>query len=95
VTLKKSEESALFYVDPPPQTDSAHDVGLWAYLMIERLAQFLRRPEFPGVVFAQITTNLAPEFKAEEGLMVNVGPNVLGPQPGLYVYEQGSWKKVT
>jgi hypothetical protein len=95
MSLKPSEESALFYADPPPQTGNVHDVVRWADLLFRRLEAFVRRPEFNGVVFSLLEPTAVEEFKAEDGLMVYVGAGVFGPNEGLYLREGGTWKKIT
>lgn len=95
MTLKASEESALFYAENPPQTGEAPLLANWADAMFRRLAGFLRRPEFPAIVLTRIDTVLQPEFfKAEDGMLIYAGSGVLGPQEGLYVRESGTWKKL-
>ena len=96
MTLKRAEEAALFVVDHPPQDGApAEAYGRWAQLMFERLAAFMRRPEFPGVVLTRLDAAIQPEFfKAEDGMLIYAGPGVLGPQEGLYIRESGQWKKL-
>jgi len=99
MTLKRSEEAALWYVDPPPQTGKLENLAQWAYLLLDRLANFLRRPEFPGIVLVKLDATVQAEFKPEAGLLVYAGAGTLGPQEGLYVYEGtpgagGAWKKI-
>lgn len=94
MTLRASEPSALFALESPPQTGNVADVVQWTHRMLSVIEGFLRRPEFAGLVLTRIDTVVQPEFKAEDGFLVYVGPGVLGPNEGLYVRERGTWKKL-
>lgn len=99
MTLVRSEQAALFFVDPPPQTGKLADTNAWLYETLTKLQGFLRRPEFSAVVYSKLDSIVAPEFKPESGMMVYAGAGTLGPQEGFYVYEGrpgagGSWKKL-
>jgi hypothetical protein len=95
LTTVTTEENALFYAEPPPQTDDVQALRAWTFRQFERLQSWSRRPQAAGFVFSMITSNIDPEFKAEDGLMLYAGPGVLGPNEGIYVREGGTWKKVT
>lgn len=95
MTLARSEEAALWVADQPPMAGSSPEVyARWAQRMFERLADFLRRPEFPAIVLTRLDAVVQPEFKPEDGMLVYAGPGTLGPQEGLYVRESGAWKKI-
>jgi hypothetical protein len=89
-------EDALYHVDPAPRAPGmpAEAVAAWAEREFLKLQAFLRRPEFAGVVFVRFASAAWEEFKPQDGMMIYVGPGVLGPQEGFYVRESGSWRKV-
>jgi hypothetical protein len=85
----------LFIPSPPPQGDvAASDVVAWASENFERLAMFLRQPEVMILVLTQFEAANWAEFKPENGMLVYVNANVLGPQEGVYIYEESAWKKL-
>lgn len=84
----------LYTPDPPPLGGSVEQLTAWVYSELGKVAQFMRRPEVPGIVFSRIDFAADPDFKAQDGLMLFVGPGVLGPQEGLYIRESGIWKKI-
>jgi hypothetical protein len=94
LTTVTTEENALFYAEPPPQTGDTAEVVAWAFRQFERVQQWSRRPQAAGFVFSRIMSSIDPEFKAEDGLMIYAGAGVLGPQEGVYIREAGTWKKL-
>jgi hypothetical protein len=90
----KTDNAGMFSVGAPPQGGDVVGVLRWCNRLFVFLANFLRRPEFPGVVFSRIDATNLEEFKAEDGMMIYAGPGVLGPQEGFYVHEAGLWKKL-
>lgn len=93
MTLKQ-DQTGLFSVGAPPQSGDVQGVLRWCSRLFNFLAGFLRRPEFAGITLTRIDSDQWEEFKPEDGMLVYVGPGVLGPQEGLYLRESGTWKKV-
>jgi len=94
VALPTDQAGLLFYVDPMPQGGDQAELVAWMDRNLARLAAFLRRPEFPGLVLTQFEASSWEEFKAQNGMMVYVNAGVLGPQEGIYYYEESTWKKL-
>lgn len=88
----KTDLVATFSVGVAPS--NLGGLVVWCNRLFNWLSNFLRRPEFPGIVLSRIETVLQPEFKAEDGLLIYAAPGVLGPQEGLYIRELGTWKKL-
>lgn len=85
----------LFIPDPPPQGDVPASVVVnWAMQQFDRLAAMLRQPEVMFLVLTEFETANWDEFKAQNGMMVYVNAGVLGPQEGVYLYEENAWKKL-
>jgi hypothetical protein len=80
--------------DVPPAGVDVHLVKAWAQRQFDSLAAFLGRPEFRGVVLSRVDAEVPDEVKIEDGLMQYFDGGVVGPQPGVYFYEGGSWKQL-
>ncbi|MGL4650332.1 MAG: hypothetical protein ACRC1H_13070 [Caldilineaceae bacterium] len=94
----KTDSGQLFSVGAPPQTADAHGLLRWCSRLFNFLQDFLRRPEFAGITLTRIDSaawDESPAFKPEDGMLVYVGPGVLGPQGGLYIRDGNAWKKIT
>lgn len=89
-----TDPGQLWYVDPIPTAGDDLALRAWLAQLMERLAQFMRQPEFGAVVLSEINTALDPEFKVRNGLLVYVNAGVLGPQEGVYIYEENQWRKL-
>jgi hypothetical protein len=95
MALQSPELSALYQAEPAPYAATEPPtIVRWAANEFSKLARFLRRPEWPGVVFTRIDSAADPDFKPQDGMMVYCGAGVLGPQEGFYVRESGAWKKI-
>jgi hypothetical protein len=93
VTLK-TDLAGLFSVGAPPQSGDLVGVLRWCNRLFVFLQAFLRRPEFPGIVLTRIDTASLEEFKPEDGMLIYVGPGVLGVTEGLYLREAGVWRRL-
>lgn len=90
----KSDNAGMFSVGAPPQGGELIGVLRWCNRLFNFLSQFLRRPEFPGLVLSVIEAEIHEEFKAEDGMLVNVAAGVLAPEAGLYFRKGGVWIKL-
>lgn len=99
MVLKVNEPGILPVVDPPPQqvSDSAlAGVTHWAFLTFGWIVRFLRRPEFPFVIFSRIEGGTLDEtaLKPQDGMLGYFAAGVVGGTEGMYLRENGVWKKL-
>jgi hypothetical protein len=87
-------DNVLYTPDPAPFSGQVEGVIAWCWREFAKLAGFLRRPQFPGIILMRIESVNYAEFKPQDGMLIYAGPGVLGPQEGLYIRESGAWKKI-
>ena len=85
----------LFIPDPPPLgAPTTAEVVSWVFTQFERLADVLRGPEVMFLILTEYESPNWAEFKPQNGMLVYVNAGVLGPQEGVYIYEENKWRKL-
>jgi len=87
--------AAIFAVGAPPQSGDGIDILRWCGRLFYFLQQFVQGPEFSIVTLQRVDAPPPANFKPQDGMLMYVGPAVLGANAGLYLRDGGAWKLVS
>jgi hypothetical protein len=90
----RTDPGALWTPEPPPASADPIVVA-WAHRQFQALSSFLRRPEFPAVIFTRLNNTGAEEVvKLQDGILAYFDAGAVPGAPGLYLREGNTWRKL-
>ena len=98
MTLAKTPAMLQFEVDAPP-AGGLEEIKIWMVTQLNRLIELQQQPRVQQLMFSHVEASTPPEpavLKPADGMLLWAAANVVGAgkAAGLYLYEDGIWKRV-